>query len=182
MTWCVQNSRLDGGIFFVQITAQDFIDWGAQVAKNHGVEYTKDVKDGWIACLNYYTGGAPQLDEPTWLGLPFMAAPNRQILCEGANVKLFELVDVNGDGEIEFDEFIGYVMPLGITKEDAEFGFRATISAIRGIKPEDVDTEKMTLTTAHMGLATSRFVCDAERDSPFRHVWGRFEYEDLREE
>jgi Ca2+-binding EF-hand superfamily protein len=153
-----------------QIEKKDMIEWGRQVCARSGIEYTSEKQKGWEEAWDLYFGngiGTNGKDHYISALVEFSKMENALELSATANLKLFDCVDVNGDGVISWSEFKNYVGPVGIVdEEDAKFAFEMIDANGDGV-----------LSKEEVCLACPKYYFDAE-PTIFQHFYGKFDFKD----
>lgn len=155
-----------------RLDEEDFIVWGREVAKHHGILFSNELKQCWIKIYKFYCQDPKGVSLDDFLRNPIYHTQHHVSDMEKVNFELLKLVDVDDSGSVDFNEYYAFLLPLGISKEDAEFGFRAIFSAIYGISNEDTLQNCEHISLGKLALASARYANDIGQDSPFRHFWG----------
>ena len=148
-----------------RVSVSDFILWGKKVAEISGVDYTPEIQKGWEECYSVYFPGdiGEDIENYVTRTIEFSKMENVIEYTANLNLKLFACVDSNHDGLISWEEFKAFVMPFGVSEEDAKFAFTMTDENGDGV-----------LSKEELCEACTRYYLDAV-DSKYKHFYGRFD-------
>ena len=148
-----------------RVSVNDFILWGKKVSEFSGLDYTPEIQKGWEECYSIYFPGDTGEDIEKFVkkSIEFSQTENAIEFSAKLNLKLFACVDSNNDGLISWEEFKAFVMPFGVSEDDARFAFTATDENGDGV-----------LSKEELCEACTRYYLDAV-DSKYKHFYGRFD-------
>lgn len=147
-----------------KISIEDFVLWGEKACEQSGQEYTDARKDAWKSAYQVFFANDSGSSFDGWVKATeaFADIEDHVNIAASYNLKLFDCIDTNGDGEISWKEFLAFIKPLGVTEEGAKVAFEMIDENGDGILSKD-----------ELSVACARYYFDKEttKYSQFYGPW-----------